>query len=113
MSVEFKKYVQEPMLTHDEWLTVSGIADQLHEHLNRPGVLEAITSANQPRVSSADLQATFLDFAKGLGFESEKTGLFADLDLAVRPDYFLRGWWWGRVRLAPDPSRAIELAGGT
>jgi hypothetical protein len=90
MSVEFKKYVQEPMLTHDEWLTVSGIADQLHEHLNRPGVLEAITSANQPRVSSADIQATFLDFAKGLGFESEKTGLFADLDLAVRPDYFMR-----------------------
>ena len=34
--------------------------------------MEAIASANQPRVSSVDIQAIFLDFAKGLGFESEK-----------------------------------------
>ena len=35
------------------------------------------------------MQDTFLRFAEQLGFESEKKGLFAQAELALRPDYYM------------------------
>ena len=48
----------------------------LHQHLNTPGALQRIESVNRPGKSSAEVQDTFLEFARNLGFESEKKGLF-------------------------------------
>ena len=45
---------------------------------------------NRPGKSSAEVQDTFLEFARDLGFESEKKGLFASDELALRPDYYLK-----------------------
>lgn len=36
------------------------------------------------------MQATFGDFVRELGFESEKVGLFSSDEFALRPDYFIR-----------------------
>lgn len=69
---------------------MSKIADELHDHLNTEEALHRIHAANQPGHSSGAVQDTFLEFARGLGFESEKKGLFAREDLALRPDYFLQ-----------------------
>ncbi|MGY8800291.1 MAG: hypothetical protein ACKVG4_16125 [Longimicrobiales bacterium] len=86
--IRLTKYVQAPLQRSSEWDQVSRIADDLHAFLNKPSTLAAIETANQPGESSASIQETFLDFASNLGFESEKKGLFADLNLALRPDYY-------------------------
>jgi hypothetical protein len=88
--VELQKYVQHSFRDSAEWLRVSRIADELHAHLSTDEALSRINVANQPGQSSAAVQDTFLEFARELGFESEKKGLFARDDLALRPDYFLR-----------------------
>jgi hypothetical protein len=88
--VQLSKHVQEPHRQSDEWRRVAQIADKLHAHLNTEEALRRIAAVNQPGRSSAAVQATFLEFARQLGFESEKKGLFAESDLALRPDYFLK-----------------------
>ena len=88
-SVDLIRRVQPSFDGSQEWQRVSEIAGCLDRHLNGPEVITALSVANQPGESSASIQATFLEFAIELGFESEKEGLFADLDLALRPDYYL------------------------
>ena len=87
--VEVKKYVQEEYCQSSEWVNVSSIADQLWRYLNTESVLRRIDSANQPNKSSAEVQETILEFARRLGFESNKEGLFSEEELALRPDYYL------------------------
>jgi hypothetical protein len=66
-----------------EWL-----ATRLLKHLNNKEVLVRIEAANQPGRSSSEVQMTFEAFATKLGFQSERTGLFAgDQYMALRPDY--------------------------
>ena len=84
-----KKYVQVPYVNSEEWIKVVRLADQLWDHLNSPDAAKQINAANQPGQSSAVIQATFGDFAHELGFENEKTGLFFEVELALRPDYFV------------------------
>ncbi len=36
------------------------------------------------------MQATFGEFARELGFQNERVGLFDSDELALRPDYFLK-----------------------
>ncbi|MEM7245352.1 MAG: hypothetical protein AAF533_08405 [Acidobacteriota bacterium] len=88
-AVELRLHVQEPHRATTEWKQVKGIARRLHRHLNQEKVLRRIAAVNKPRASSADIQATFADFARTLGFESEKKGLFAGSEFALRPDYYL------------------------
>ena len=88
--VELSKHVQEPFANSAEWTQVAAVADQLHQHLNTEAALARIGEVNQPGQSSAAVQDTFLEFARRLGFESEKKGLFAASDLGLRPDYFLK-----------------------
>jgi hypothetical protein len=88
--IELRKHIQEPFRDADHWTRASRIADELHAHLNTEEALRRIHAANQPRQSSGAVQETFLEFARQLGFESEKKGLFARDDLALRPDYFLQ-----------------------
>jgi hypothetical protein len=90
MSVNLKKFVQLQFDGSKEWSNVSMLADDLCNHLNTPEACARIAEANQPGRSSADVQATFGDFARDLGFENEKVGLFADEELGLRPDYFCR-----------------------
>jgi hypothetical protein len=40
--------------------------------------------------SSAVVQATFGEFVRDVGFESEKVGLFGAAEFALRPDYLLK-----------------------
>lgn len=90
MAVGLQKFVQEQFLASDEWREVSTLADRLRDHLSTPEAFARIVDANQPGRSSGVVQATFGDFARDLGFENEKTGLFAAEELALRPDYFRR-----------------------
>ena len=90
MEVRLQKYVQQPIADSDEWKGVSRLADDLHRHLNTDSALALIREANQPGRSSAIVQATFGEFAREMGFESERTGLFGSDEFALRPDYFLR-----------------------
>jgi hypothetical protein len=90
MSVTLKKFVQPQFENSQEWLEVSILADRLCDHLNTPEASARIAEANQPGRSSAAVQATFGDFAREIGFENEKVGLFANEELGLRPDYFRR-----------------------
>jgi len=89
MDVLFSSYVQDGSRDSSDWVEVSRIARSLLGHLRAPETLVKIRGANEPGRSSADVQATFLAFARQLGFESEKKGLFAAADLRLRPDYYL------------------------
>ena len=88
--VRLEMFVQEGFKESEEWKKVRQIAESLHAHLNSPDAISRIEEANMPGRGSADVQAVFQDFAQSLGFESEKGGLFSDMDLGLRPDYFLR-----------------------
>lgn len=87
--IDIRSHVQEPYRDTDEWRQVSDVARKLQEHLVSSDTSARIALANQPGQSSAAIQETFLEFARDLGFESEKIGLFARTDLALRPDYYL------------------------
>ena len=87
-SVELSKDVQDGFRDSPLWREASRLADELHRHLNTPEALSRIAEVNQPGRSSAAVQRTFRGFARQLGFESEKQGLFAEDDLALRPDYY-------------------------
>jgi hypothetical protein len=69
---------------------VSKLADDLLGHLSTEDALARIQSVNQPGRSSAEVQATFGDFVRELGFESERVGLFSSDEFALRPDCFIR-----------------------
>lgn len=88
--VRLEMFVQEGYKESGEWRKVRQVAESLHAHLNTPDSVSRIDQANMPRRGSAEVQAVFRDFAHSLGFESERGGLFADMDLGLRPDYFLR-----------------------
>ena len=90
MTIRLQKYVQEPLEASDEWRRVSDLAEELLVHLSTDDALARISAANQPRQSSAFVQATFGEFVREMGFESEKIGLFGAAEFALRPDYFLR-----------------------
>jgi hypothetical protein len=90
MAISLTKFVQERLRESDEWKQVAGLADDLQRHLGTDDALSRIREANQPKRSSAAVQATFGEFVRDLGFESERVGLFASADFALRPDYFLR-----------------------
>jgi hypothetical protein len=90
MAISLNKYVQEPFEASAEWNRVAALADELHQHLSTHDAQARIADANQPGRSSAVVQATFGEFVRDLGFESEKVGLFGTDEFALRPDYFLR-----------------------
>ena len=71
-----------------EFQQISIIAKQLLNHLNQPNKIEELMVANQPGNSSAMVQDVFIGYAKELGFESEKTGLFKEYSMGMRPDYY-------------------------
>ena len=65
------------------------IATALHRHLLLPDTQRLLDEANQPRSSSATVQAVFLREARELGFSSEARGLFSGYPTAaLRPDYY-------------------------
>lgn len=88
--VLFHRLVREDLLESPEVHRVNDIAQALLAHLNAPAALEAIAAANLPGASSSAIQSVFAEFAKELGFETEKKGLFSGIELALRPDYFCR-----------------------
>jgi hypothetical protein len=90
MAISLTKFVQEPLKASKEWKQVARLADNLLTHLSTDDALARINAANQPKQSSAVVQATFGEFVRDLGFESEKKGLFGSAAFALRPDYFLR-----------------------
>ncbi|KRE56430.1 hypothetical protein [Phycicoccus sp. Soil748] len=82
-------FVQEPFRNTDEYREVSEISDQLMAHLNDEAAQTLIEAANAPGQSSALVQASFLAFARELGFRDEARDLFASYEnRAVRPDYY-------------------------
>lgn len=87
--VELITYVQSTVRETEEWTAVDRIARSLLADLNKPETLERIRAANRPRGASQLVQDAFGPAAKALGFESEKTGLFANSIPGLRPDYFL------------------------
>lgn len=85
--VELTSFAQAPHEGGDEWRAVREIATQL---LSAPDVLARIDEANRPGQSSAMVQGVLKTSAEALGFESERTGLFADSMTGLRPDYYKR-----------------------
>ena len=89
MRVIQETFVQARYENSDEFHEVKSVRDSLFAFLNRPESLSAISLANTPGTSSAEIQATFLEHARSLGFRSEAKGLFADYATSgLRPDYF-------------------------
>lgn len=88
--IELRYYVQEQYRSTEEWQQVSSVAQRLHEYLSSGDSLARIALANRPGQSSATIQQTFLEFLLSLGFESERVGLFSNIDFALRPDFYLR-----------------------
>jgi hypothetical protein len=82
------RFVQTSWEDTDEFREVASVADALADHLNTPAAQTAIAAAHGPRSPSSLVQATFLEFATGLGFRNEATGLFANYQKRLRPDYF-------------------------
>jgi hypothetical protein len=90
VAISLNEYVQAPLEASDEWHRVSRLAEDLRSHLSTDDALARISEANQPGQSSAVVQATFGEFVRDMGFESEKVGLFGADEFALRPDYFLK-----------------------
>lgn len=88
--IQISKHVQQERSRTEEWTSVSRVADVLREHLDTPEAQALIAAANLPGRSSAEVQSTLGSIAKELGFENERTGLFADAEFVLRPDYYLR-----------------------
>lgn len=83
--------VQEPYAGSAEWSEVVALTDTLVDYLNRKDIAERLDQANQPRQSSARVQAVFIDEARRLGFTDESKGLFESYrSRALRPDYYRR-----------------------
>lgn len=89
MPVVLTEFVQKPFDDSAEWGQVLDIAKRLLGELNSTATLESISQANQPNLSSAEVQAAFEPAARSLGFQSEARGLFSDSVAGLRPDYFL------------------------
>jgi len=74
-----------------EFSTASSIAESLLAGVNEPDVLSAVNEANAPGVSSHSVQAAIISVAEGLGFASERSGLFTAYTVSgLRPDYYRR-----------------------
>jgi hypothetical protein len=87
--VKLVTYVQDGFRGSPEWAAVETIAEKLLAELNTSDTLARIVAANRPRGASQTVQNAFGPAARALGFESERTGLFADTIAGLRPDYFL------------------------
>jgi hypothetical protein len=91
MAVLIEKLVQLELRNSDEFRKVNLIGDLLYEHLCSPEMSLKLIEANQPGNSSSKVQYTFLEYAKELGFVSEKKGLFDNYATSgLRPDYYLK-----------------------
>ena len=77
--------MQEAYAESNEHGAVEDISDQLLAHLNTEDALRLMLAANLPGTSSAEVQATFLPFATGLGFTSEAKGLFLEYETSCDP----------------------------
>ena len=89
MKIEIQKYVLPAHAETAVYRQVEALAERLLGDLNEPQTISRIAEANQPGNHSSKVQNAFLEFARAMGFESEKKGLFKDSGLALRPDYFL------------------------
>src|SRR4051812_22014526 len=90
MSVELTEFSRQDVVGTDELIAVQRIAHELLAHLNGADAQTLLAAANLPRSSSALVQASFLAFARELGFVDESKGLFENYPTsALRPDYFL------------------------
>jgi hypothetical protein len=87
--VERADFVQEPLRATDEFAAVSSVADALLAHLVGVEIAAQILTANQPGMSSANVQGVFLEHARQLGFRDESKGLFSEYASGLRPDYFM------------------------
>ncbi|MDA0723779.1 MAG: hypothetical protein O3B25_05880 [Verrucomicrobia bacterium] len=91
MPTAIHKFSQNQVIGTLEYELVNKTGDALLNHLNRPDIRQEINAVNQPGNSSHKVQSVFLDFAHGLGFQSEKKGLFSHYRTkGLRPDYFKR-----------------------
>jgi len=90
MSVDVVRFVQHHLANSEEYAAVSSVEASLLNHLNSPEVLAKIDAANQPKISSSQVQNAFIKEALSLGFRDEAKGLFANYkNSGLRPDYFL------------------------
>lgn len=68
---------------------VENLSQELHAYLNKESVKIEIAKTHLLGASSHQIQKIVKDFVLGLGFSSEKKGLFIEYDVAgLRPDYY-------------------------
>jgi hypothetical protein len=90
VAVVVQRFVQQQYADSEEYGRVMAVADALFDHLNSSTVQELMRVANVPKASSASIQSTFLEYARGLGFVDESRGLFERYaNRLLRPDYYL------------------------
>jgi hypothetical protein len=74
---------------YPEAAEVIKLSDQLNKYLSQDDVKKEIAKTHLLGASSHQIQNIVKDFVLGLGFASEKKGLFAEYDVAgIRPDYY-------------------------
>ena len=86
--IDVKKYIKNQQKISDIEEVIK-IANKLKEYLETDSVFKELKSLNVKHTGSIKIQNVFIEFAKQLGFESEKKGLFKDYKTPrLRPDYF-------------------------
>lgn len=86
MSVDYLEFVQNHFEKTPEWEYVKNKAQAILIALNRQSFQEELKIANSPGKSSHLIQEIVFKATKGLGFQSEKKGLFQGFIL--RPDFY-------------------------
>jgi hypothetical protein len=91
MPIEYVELVKEGIESDASFKDAQAIAIRLRDFLNRPEIEDEIHSKDVCGAKSTEIQNVILPCTKGLGFEPEKTNLFAKYECkSLRPDYFQR-----------------------
>jgi hypothetical protein len=87
--MDYKTFAKQPATLPSELEEVSVIARQLGDHLASEMVCSAIGECHRLHGTSQQIQTILNDKLLGLGFQSEKRGLFHEYPVAsLRPDFY-------------------------
>jgi hypothetical protein len=91
MPIEYAQFRKQALRSEKEFEQVQEMAAQFLAYLRSPEVERQIGAVHQVGAASSEIQKVVLPKALGLGFVSEKKGLFAGYAVsALRPDYYAK-----------------------
>ena len=85
----YQRWIREGVVDSAALSKVDVLAGNVQIVLQKSEIQKAISAVHKVGASSFSVQEALLGEMELLGFQSEKKGLFADLDVSgIRPDYF-------------------------